>query len=137
MSTTHGIIRCSGCGREFAWHARYAGRQARCACGRVMQYPLSPDPVEAGSPTGVEEDDSYDLAPRRQARPAHVEPVQVLPVEALPAQVLGYKSAKRDPADKPDLDVDKQTKQTLPLWLLTGGLLIEGALTFLRARFRW
>jgi hypothetical protein len=64
-----------------------------------------------------------------------IEPVQALPVEAAPAQVLGYKSARRNAADKPDLDVEKLTKQTLPLWLLTGGLLIEGVMTFLRAKW--
>ena len=78
------------------------------------------------------DDNEYELAPLRPAKPTQAEPVAALPVDVLPAQVLGYKSAKRDPADKPELDVQKLTRQTLPLWLLTGGLLIEGLMTCLR-----
>jgi hypothetical protein len=36
-----------------------------------------------------------------------------------------------------DLDVEKVTKQSLPLWLLTVGLLVECAITFFRAKFWW
>jgi len=137
MTTAHGIIHCSGCGREFAWHARFAGRQARCACGRVIEYPAQPDPVVSAAAAAGGEEDAYELAPIRRATHAPDEPVPVIPVEALPAQVLGYKTAKNDPGDQPDLDVDRLTKQTLPLWLLTGGVLIECGIMSLRAMFKW
>jgi len=127
MLTTPGILRCPGCGREFAWNARFAGRKARCACGYVIEYPSVPiSPDLSGDEMGR---DPYAIAPATPQKATRVKPV-----EALPMSALVYRSGAPG-AVKRELDVDKLTKQTLPLWLLTIGLLVEGGITYLRATY--
>jgi hypothetical protein len=109
-----------------------------------MEYPPSPsrtaDDIE---PLQDSKDDPYDLAPDAPAtKPASQHPEyasldQNAASPTPPLRTLSYRTHRRSGDGPHKLDVDQLTKQTLPLWLLTGGLLIEGAITFLRARFWW
>ena len=84
------------------------------------------------------EDDPYELAPVAprlnvpplpQDQPGHI---AAAPQPA--SRVLAYRSAlvPGSNSGRSALDVEKFIRQTVPLWLLTGGLLIEGLVTFLR-----
>jgi hypothetical protein len=143
MLTTGNFIQCPVCSKQFPWDARYAGRKARCVCGRIVEYPdappLAPD-VLAQDGDGPQ--DEYDLAPNTPA-PATVvaHPVQdraetISDQPAAPSRILSYRTnpgigSNSGPVD---LDTEKVTKQILPLWILTGGLLVEGFVAFLHAR---
>ena len=141
MTTNINVIRCAGCGKQFAWNARFAGHKVRCPCGQIMDYPQNPSETESASLEANREslDDQYDLAPdapmakRAHASAPHDSSEKIL-AEPKPAdRILGYRSLP-PPGSKPELDVEKLKKQAGPLWILGVGLSIEALLTLLRAR---
>jgi hypothetical protein len=143
MLTSGNIIQCPVCNKEFPWDVRYAGRKARCVCGRIMEYPrLPPGPPDALAQEGDGPRDEYDLAPDTPAPltvAAHPvqEPAETISGQpAKPGQILNYRTNPGVGSNSApvDLDTEKLTKQILPLWILTGGLLVEGFIAFLHAR---
>ena len=100
-----------------------------------MTYP-SARPAAGGDEGADLGDEGYELA--ADPAPLPVKPIpapvaQEVRAGSKPVKVLAYRSAGG--ASAPDLDTDKIVKQTLPLWLLSGGLIIEGGVAFIRARF--
>ena len=76
----------------------------------------------------------YDLAPggaKIQPAPPLGEPglTEAAPIAPV-TSVLSYQS----PGTRAELDTEKLTKQTVPLWILSGGLIVEGFLAMLRGR---
>src|SRR5579871_3463097 len=137
MTSTSGVVRCPACGKQFPWHAKFAGRKARCACGNVMTYPSAP-PMAGGDVRVDLADEGYDLAPDPPPTPAKPIPVPVNEEghsSPKPVKVLAYRSPGGASVAASDLDTDKIVKQTLPLWFLSGGLFVEGGIAFVRARF--
>ena len=93
-----------------------------------MQYPATPPAAET-------DDGEYDLAsdPPR-AETGDVPDESQIGAGSAPkpvAAVLSYRSAA-PASSRAGLDTEKLTKQTAPLWILTGGLIVEALLAYLR-----
>jgi len=97
-----------------------AGREARCPCGVVIRYPDRPEAEDGG----------YDLAPEA-VRPA---PIRAAAAPAGPVgPTLGYQTPPRLlPGDQRiGADVEILKTQTMPLWLLVGGIVVETIASFI------
>src|SRR5688572_25349404 len=60
-----GSITCGQCGRSYRWKPELAGRQAKCACGKMIDVPAAPPPAAARSAPPA----APAVAPRPQPAP--------------------------------------------------------------------
>jgi hypothetical protein len=100
-----------------------AGREARCPCGAAIRCPDRPEA----------EDEGYDLAPE-MVRAAPVRPAAA-PIAAT-GPALGYQTPPKFlPKDQRiGADVEILKTQTIPLWLLVGGIVVEIIASFIEDR---
>jgi hypothetical protein len=104
-----------------------AGRAARCPCGAEIRCPDQPEAEDGG----------YDLAPE-PVRAARLERPVVTPVAtpAVAAPTLGYQTPRAAlPKDqRAGVDVETLKNQTIPIWLLGGGIFVELIASFIENR---
>jgi hypothetical protein len=97
-----------------------------------MPQPFGDHPSPSQKPS---DSDAYDLAPMPAvpvAPPKQAAPTKQVQQPAIP-RPLAYQS-RRANGDKSQTDVDTLKKQTIPLWILIGGLAVESIVTALHAR---
>jgi hypothetical protein len=105
-----------------------AGRAARCPCGAEIRCPEQPEAEDGG----------YELAPE-PVRAARVERPVVAPAAgpvAAAAPMLGYQTPRKAlPKDqRVEADVETLKNQTIPIWLLGGGVVVELIASFIESR---